>query len=343
MHKKQSLGQFYTTHSKYIIHNLIDHLPFNLNIIDPFAGNKDLLNLFSDNCNKLAYDIDPKLPNIIKQDTLLNPPNYKDHLIITNPPYLARNKSKNKEIYDKYQVNDLYKAFIKTITLDVCKGGIIILPLNFFCDEDNEIRKTFFNHYSITKLKIFEEQVFDDTSYTICAFSFINNNTPKDTYSINTTILPKNENITFLISKNNGFRIGGEFYDLINSVKSNVKISRLLKNSKQIPNTNIKLRSVDTGSNEGRISLSIDEHYYGLNTDRVFATIILSETFNLKQQEFIANEFNSFLEEQRNLHNSLFLTNFRNSTKSYARKRISFETAYKIIQYIIEINRNSLL
>lgn len=46
--------------------------------------------------------------------------------ILTNPPYLARNKSMNKELFDKYNINDLYKCFIE-ILLD----GILIVPLNF--------------------------------------------------------------------------------------------------------------------------------------------------------------------------------------------------------------------
>jgi hypothetical protein len=69
---------------------------------------------------------------ITKRDTLKNPPNYKDKYVITNPPYLARNKSKDKQIFDKYDVNDLFKCFIKELITNVCLGGIIIIPLNFW-------------------------------------------------------------------------------------------------------------------------------------------------------------------------------------------------------------------
>ena len=48
-------------------------------------------------------------------------------------PYLARNKSKDKSLYDKYDVNDLYKCFIKNLIDDPPDGGIIIIPLNFMC------------------------------------------------------------------------------------------------------------------------------------------------------------------------------------------------------------------
>ena len=55
-----------------------------------------------------------------------------------------------------------------------------------------------------------------------------------------------------------------------------------------------------------------------------------------KEQLIIINEFNRIIEHYRGKYNSLFLTNFRNSTKLYSRKRISFNVAYKLISYIIK-------
>ena len=331
MGKKQNLGQFYTTNSDYIIGDLINEIPIGSTIIDPFAGNFDLLNLFSDKYNKIAYDIDPKNNTTIGRDTILDPPDYRNSYIITNPPYLARNKNKDKTIYDKYSVNDLYKAFLKTIT--ECNGGIIILPLNFLCDEDNDIRLRFFSNFTITELKIFEETVFDDTSYTVCAFSFIKKESAKNI--MNSIFYPSDKICKIEIDKKYGYRIGGEFYNLIN-VESDIKISRLIKGSKQIPNSNINLRAIDTGGKDGRIGLSIGENLYGLTTDRSFATIVLSKNYSIDEQKIIVSRFNEFIEENRTKYDSLFLTNFRNSTKNYARKRISFETAYKIIRYILK-------
>jgi hypothetical protein len=111
---KQELGQFYTTNYKYILQNL--SIPPNITtIIEPFCGNADLLEFIPDKSKYSleCYDIDPKHPFIIKQDTLLNPPNYNNKFILTNPPYLARNKSKSKTLFDKYNTNDLYKCFLQ--------------------------------------------------------------------------------------------------------------------------------------------------------------------------------------------------------------------------------------
>ena len=132
---KQKLGQFYTTNYEYILQNL--NIPSSItNIIEPFAGNGDLLNFINKKNNKYfieSYDIEPKNTNIIQRDTILNPPDYNNKFIITNPPYLARNKSDNKIIFDKYQQNDLYKCFLIELIQNKCLGGIIIIPLNFWC------------------------------------------------------------------------------------------------------------------------------------------------------------------------------------------------------------------
>jgi tRNA1(Val) A37 N6-methylase TrmN6 len=131
---KKTLGQFYTTNYKYILQNM--YIPDDVkNIIEPFAGNGDLLNFIKDKnkYNITCYDIDPKKSFIIKQDTLLNPPNFDNAFILTNPPYLARNKSIDKFIFNKYTTNDLYKCFIQLLINSNCLGGILIIPLNFLC------------------------------------------------------------------------------------------------------------------------------------------------------------------------------------------------------------------
>jgi hypothetical protein len=78
------------------------------------------------------------------------------------------------------------------------------------------------------------------------------------------------------------------------------------------------------------------EHFYGKESDRSFATLIMDKIYTEEQEIKICNEFNRILESNREKYNSMFLTNFRNSTSSYARKRISFDVAYKLISYIIK-------
>ena len=95
---KKDKGQFYTTQSSYILEGF--DVPTDARcIIEPFAGQGDLIDWVKQ-CSTLpieAYDIQPKRDDIQQRDTLQDPPNYENAWILTNPPYLARNKSQNKQ------------------------------------------------------------------------------------------------------------------------------------------------------------------------------------------------------------------------------------------------------
>ena len=231
---KQSLGQFYTTNHDYILQGM--KIPdFVKDIVEPFAGNGDLLSfiekeqLTSDVEYTIeCYDIEPKREFVVMQDTIQNPPDYNNKYIITNPPYLARNKSKDKTLFDKYDVNDLYKCVIKNILTNHCLGGIFIVPLNFWSsirNADIELRKLFLERYDVILLNIFEEQVFDDTTYTICSFQFELKNGSNNTNQINIIVYPSKTNISVELNRDNNFMIGGDIYNL--PLKNVYKISRL--------------------------------------------------------------------------------------------------------------------
>lgn len=341
MEIKQQLGQFYTTNAEYITSNLITeikkHLKKGSTIVDPFAGKHDLLDLFESSIGKqmnvIGYDIHPVLDKTILNDSLINPIDYRNKWIITNPPYLARNKCKDKTIFDLYNTNDLYKASIKSIMN--CNGGILIVPLNFFCDEHYiDTRIDFLSNYSLLYLNIFEERVFEDTDYTVCAFAFIKKGS--EFHAIETSIYPHGIRKYFFVDKKHNYKIGGEFIDEIEKNNSILEVSRLEANREPKGYiSNIKLHSIDTGTIEGRIKLLKDyTPIYGKNTDRNDITIVLSHKLTDEQENILIEEFNSKLEFNRKKYNSLFLSNFRHATKHYARKRMPFNLAYNLIQYI---------
>jgi len=329
MNNKVKFGQFYTKRSQYIIGNLLEDLDKDLKVVEPFCGEGDLL--IFDNEYEI-YDIEPKIDGCEKRDTLTNPPNYEGKLVVTNPPFLARNKNKDKSLYDLYEVGDLYKVAIKSIL--TCSGGILIVPLNFFCDEDDKIRNLFFNRFDIIRLNIFEETVFDDTTYTVCSFSFKIKEEELDHDTIECNFFPSKEVKFFDLKKETGWKMGSDFLEIIESV-DNIGIKRLRIGG--IPNSNLYLRAIDTGTEDGRISLSVkEEHFFGKESDRSFATLIMDKNYTKEQEIKICERFNTILEYYRSKYNSMFLTNFRNSTTSYARKRISFDVAYKLISFIIK-------
>lgn len=322
---KRELGQFYTKNADYIIGDLITDLPTDGIFIDPFSGEWDLLNLLPERSRIEAYDIDPKHPLTIKRDTLLNPPSYKGKWVLTNPPYLARNKTKEKSIYETWGVDDLYKAAIKSII--GCEGGILIVPLNFLCSSDPKTRIEFLSKYTIQTLKIFETRAFKDTDYTVCSFSF--KKSARKEQKINTFFIPSKINKSFSIKKETGYRLGWEFHSLLSSVKSNIKVSRETRDKPA--NTDLVLRAIDTGTDTGRISLSLNPSFSGKQSDRTFAKINLSITLTEQEQLILAQNFNNLLEYWRNKYNSLFLSNYRNAQ----RKRISFKDAFKVIQHCL--------
>jgi hypothetical protein len=340
--KKKNLGQFFTTNYKYILQNfqIFDYIT---TIIEPFAGNCDLLNFIEniDDYTIELFDIDPKKPTITKKDTLLQPPIYKNKFIITNPPYLARNKSNNKIIFDKYNQNDLYKCFLQCIINDVALGGIVIIPLNFFSSiriADIELRKSFLEKYNIIKVNIFDENVFSDTTYSVCSFLFelkkddeINN--------IEFNIYPSKIKITTELNDKNNYTIGGHIYNL--ESKNKYKITRLTSKNKTKKFTNILVKCIDDNI-DNKISLSMvsNDKIYCDETpslsSRTYATLIIEPFITLEAQKILVDKFNKYLNEERTKYNSLFLTNYRESKNEFSRKRISFELVYQIVDYLLD-------
>jgi len=337
MSKKQ-LGQFYTTNYKYILSNMT--IPNSVKtIVEPFVGNGDLLKFIKKSDYKLEiYDIDPKITDTIKRDTLKNPPDYSDKFILTNPPYLARNKSKEKDLYEKYKCNDLYKCFIVNLLSNVCQGGIIIIPLNFISSirkSDIDLRKKFLEKYSVNIINIFEEQVFYDTSYTVCSLYFVRKqNNEMDTIKI--YIYPSKKEININLTSENNYTIGGEIYNLPQNPK--YKIQRATKETKKNI-TNILLKCIDDNINS-QLGFKIvsDEERFIDNTPnlsaRSYATLVINKSLTLQQQEHLVDKMNKYIKEKREKYNSLFLTNYRESN-SIARKRISFDLAFKICNYTL--------
>lgn len=351
MQTKKEYGQFFTTNYEYILQNFnINNILKNDNIekiIEPFCGNGDLLNIINNeikNEKKLeCYDIDVKKEFIIQKNTLLNPPNYTNSFILTNPPYLARNKSKDKSIFDKYNTNDLYKCFLLSILENdnIAEGGVIIIPLNFMSSirkKDIELRKKFINIYNIVKINVFEENVFDDTSYTICSLLFIKKNIiiNNDNKMI-MKIYPSGKDYEFILNNENNYTIGGNIYNLKQNKKC--KITRATETSENNDGiTNILVKCIDDSS-KNKISLKFVENDKDRYIDktpkksaRSYATLIINPPIDIITQRDLCNKFNIFLNEERNKYNSLFLTNYRES-KDIARKRIHISNKYITFQY----------
>lgn len=333
---KKELGQFYTTNAEYILQGLTIPQEFH-RVIEPFVGEGHLLPFllnFPWVKRVKCYDIDPKIEDIPKRDTLRIPPKYEGEFVFTNPPYLARNKAPKELIplFEQYGVNDLYKCFLKTLIEGNIKAGILIIPLNFFCSQreiDISLRNEFLSKYKIIRLNIFEEVAFVDTSYAICSFSFEQSNELLSEQTLKCVFFPSKEYKDFQIKQSERWLIGGSlYYPLMNN--SSITIGRLLKSNKeQKGRTNIFLHAID---NTKKIQLEWKkEIFYGKDSDRSFATLWILPPINEEKQKKLIEKFNQFLEEKRNEYRSLFLTNYREKK----RKRITFDLVYQWVKAIL--------
>ena len=176
--EKRQFGQFFTTNSDYILQGL-EKFVKDKEVVDPFAGNQDLINWSrKNNCKKASgFDCDKKYidkKDVFYRDSINCLSKYK--FICSNPPYLHKNKADQKikerffsGIYSNFE--DLYQVSIFSI-LD-CREGILIVPLNFLCAENSQkIRNIFFDKFEIVELNIFSGQVFEDTTYNVISFYF---------------------------------------------------------------------------------------------------------------------------------------------------------------------------
>lgn len=319
----------YTTRSEEICSNLLKYIPSDAKLIEPFVGGGDLKNLFPSHSWEL-YDIDESIENAIHQDTLAEPPSYKDKWVITNPPYLARNKALDKTLFDKYGLDDLYKIAIKTI-LDA-EGGILIIPTNFFTDERTYgIRTEFMERFLVEEINIYTTPAFETTTYSVSAFSFRKAEEKISEQNLKVNIFPENKRVSFLVKKEFSFRLAGDFFSEIEKTPS--IFSRLLKD-REVPEgkyiTNIKLYALDSRTDRIRLEYT-EEHYYGISTDRVYATLVSNKFLSEKEQKELVDKFNQTLNSKRDEYFNLILTNYRD----YNRKRIGFDFAYKLCSNIL--------
>ena len=340
--EKKLRGKFYTTNFKYIL-DAVEIPGCVEKVIEPFSGQGDLITWIAETRPDIeieAYDIDPKHPLGKTRDTLLNPPYYGGSFVVTNPPYLARNKNPDKKVYDKYNQNDLYKCFMSSLIEGSVYGGIIIIPSGFFFSPRNVdvmLRHRFMSSYTIHLVKYFEESVFDDTSTSVVVVYFTKSDTKHTNQSVKWQILPVNIQKNFVMSTKHNWIIGGDVYTL----RGNTKVSRYVSGMKLSTNqskTCMTISALDTGISGGKIKLSFDENhtYQGKQTSRSFATLVVDGIeLSVKEQKSICEKFNDLFNKKREETHSLFLPQFRES-KEYSRKRVPFGLVYNLVSYIID-------
>ena len=328
--------KYYIVNAELICKGLTDFIPEDATLVEPFVGKGDLLSLFPENKWEL-YDIEPQIPNTFQQDTLRKPPDYKGKWVITNPPFLAKNKATDKTIFNMYEgYDDLYKIFIHTI-LDA-EGGIIIVPTNFLADERSKaIRFQFFEKFEIMKVNFFIKPVFPTTTYTVCSIVFKKRFTGLESgYEQFYGFFPTEEDDEYdiqdsayiTLEKSYGYRLFGNVF---NYFRGPNYFSRYCGQSESMYLTNIIVDTIDTKRSIIGARWDFDG-YVGKQSDRAYCRLICDKELTERQQKWLIDCFNLYIEHIRLTTHDLILTNYRD----WNRKRIGFDTVYLIMSALLE-------
>ena len=346
---QHALGQHYSERAEDLLVG-VSRPPKNAVVIEPFAGQGDLLKWLGPGYITVAYDVEPKAPNVLTRDTLANPPKYAGTYVLTNPPWLAKNKSEDKYLFEKWGTDDLYKCFMKSLMRDPPMGGIIIIPLNFLSgvrDSEKKRRQEFFTVFKPIRINIFEEAMFEDTDYLTLVIEFKHRITGRQKLEEQWEFNYYPSKITEQRTIKNGHFPGENAFETnyTQSPKKQIPIRRH-EDTKPIDAkkeflTHILLEALDSGVStspgNGRIGLRLlpqGETYVGKSTSRSKAQIVLNGVLSRKLQQRVVDDFNKWIEEWRTQTRSMFLPIFREA-KDYPRRRIPFELAYEAIQRII--------
>ena len=167
---KRELGQYFTTYNPFQNDGFLNWAKeCDLNkttILEPFAGANNLINMLQNMglCSDFkSFDIEPQNKFIIKRDTLKNfPKGFK--VCITNPPYLAQNSAKRRNIeFPNIIYDDLYKYSLEKC-LENCDYVGAIIPASFF---NANIFRERLSHYILLNSKMF-----NDTEHPVCLALF---------------------------------------------------------------------------------------------------------------------------------------------------------------------------
>ncbi|MDD5144797.1 MAG: hypothetical protein PHW72_01615 [Candidatus Pacebacteria bacterium] len=316
IHKKQTLGQFFTTNDFWLKNHILEFIKSTPATIafDPFAGNGDLLRVAKTIGFKKTkgFDLDSNL-NWTNNDSLLFIPKIDNSIIITNPPYLTKYSASRKGVYEsvrKYfdicKYDDIYQLAIERCLIN--DYGIMIIPETFINSKFSKSR--------LVSITIIEDQLFNDTENPICVICFDNKNKPYNQVKI---------------YKNDKFIGDLEYFEKLRRVPhKNIYIKF---NS---PKGQIALRAVDTTNPERQIAFMRPEQMdYNLSNIRNSSRLITVIELNANNEiiDKIIDHSNNLLIDFRRRTEDILLSPFKGNKKNgERRRRLDYLTARAILE-----------
>jgi len=329
--KKSNLGQFNTKNDVWLkpqVKEFISHSGCVFGI-DPFAGQGDLVKAATELGLKqvMGYDIDPEINK--KYGWWWNnsleeiPAASLGTILITNPPYLAKN-SANRNEYESYkyfiehpEYDDLYQLALFR-ALAKYKYSVFIIPETYFLTD-------FFKEYLVS-ITILEENPFVDTDCPVCVACFEVTND-----------FGRLEGNTYKIYKNDKFLFTNhELKEIINDYNPtwdyNIRFN--------VPEGNLGLRAVDgTGySDRIRFCHPKDLGYEAKEIKESSRAITILEV-PCKVDESFLQIANWFLATIRTLTHDVIFAPFKNNNKEgERRRRLDYGWARKILNLTIKMH-----
>lgn len=327
------MGQFFTKNSDTILSGFEDVVK-NKQVIDPFAGEHDLLKWAVRNgCSSfLAFDLDPKTDDTIRNDSIASPPDYTGHVVLTNPPYLSKNKNKgDKSVYEQWGQNDLYKCHLASLASNGCSETIQIIPSNFLSESRDAARRKVFSSYSIKKATYWTEPVFDDATTGICVLHMVSGGNDVQRFPI--TILPDNITFDAVLDKKYAYLHGIELLEILkNSVEIDVVKTDVGMDK---PNTNMVIGLLDNG--KWPIGLSYndgDPIYCNPKSFTTYQVTLPDYDLSEEQQREVCDIFQNKFTYYRDKYHGMFLANYMGANQ----KILSRKYAHQLLSYaVIEV------
>lgn len=327
------------------------------------------------------YNINKELltRNFRLNDSLENNLTNRDNdFILTNPPYLAKNVCKTKfiKLHKKYFKKNLYQDLYEvSINKYINNDGIWIIPNNFISSKNmQKLREKILKKKSIENINIYNEQLFIDTKISVCSIEILKKKTKEEQKKLDIKI--KEDKISIDITREG--IICEEWYKLLEVKVQDFKLGVIeeeipegdtsitminemgtisKKNTTDLYKNKITeniliFRSIDTGSYKNNLEIGLyhfKEIYKDKEVDfmiskkttRSIIPIIFKETIPPEEQIKIKNKFNEILSAYRKKYMSIFLSDFKNTTKGRIRKRLSFREASCLLQYVINENKKN--
>jgi hypothetical protein len=327
---KVSLGSFYTTQSGWLTPEVVKFLEKALQdsqgfMLDPFAGDGHLLDAIEQNKdlkNKVVkaqgFDIQGKTWPI--NDSLLEIPNPKRAVIVTNPPYLANHSAKRKGVSSlvaKYFERSTQKN-LYMIALENCLASsdyvVAIIPETFLLSS--------FSKQRLELAVVIQTELFGDTDAPALVACF-----GKDERA-NAHIFTGNQSI-------------GQLQQILALRESTAIKQRIIFND---PTGRIGLRAVDGSDGNSPIEFLLAESFDYPAESVVVSSRLMTylELPDISEAEIpaVIKEANQRLKRIRKASGDLVLAPFKgNDRNGKRRRRLDYALARRILNQAVEAVR----